>query len=426
MRRTPVVGLIAVSGMAGVALGEPESAEAVFASRILPIFRSENPSSCVECHLSGVDLKSYILPSSDATFLSLRDQGMVDLDDPGASEILRRIAMQPEAGSREAAAGAALIHERNRKAEYKAFAAWIEACCKDPKLRNAPRLAPAQHARPARPIAVIRHNRMDRVVDSFSRKIWALRFRCRDCHMRDGAKFEKHFEEHGEKMAWLDARGPEATMRNIVDRKLVDLDRPERSKLLLKPLNVIEHGGGKKMLLGDTDYWSFLSWIRDYANVVRDGYTSVDALPDRATRTGSEVWLRVERVPAAWLGRTGILTVHRPASTGRGWEDRPVALASFVARKNPRFGVFAQSYLMIESEKSDAPELANGSYRVRIHLDAAKRTDSDADAALTGTRLVAEADVRSAWQRGFRNATVIRGPTLRLTASADEAADAGP
>src|SRR6266851_4547978 len=65
----------------------------VFERRILPIFKSPNPSSCVQCHLAGVDLKNYILPSSTKTFLSLRDRGLVDLDNPEQSKILRLIKM---------------------------------------------------------------------------------------------------------------------------------------------------------------------------------------------------------------------------------------------------------------------------------------------------------------------------------------------
>src|SRR5207302_10122531 len=100
--------------------------EQVFEKRILPIFQSPNPSSCVQCHLSGVDLKQYILPSSAKTFLSLRDQGLVDLKDPEDSKILRLINMN------EADRGANLIHEKQRKAEYEAFVEWLRACAADP------------------------------------------------------------------------------------------------------------------------------------------------------------------------------------------------------------------------------------------------------------------------------------------------------
>ena len=53
---------------------ERSSSLALFDERILPIFRSSDPSSCVQCHLASVDLKDYILPSEEKTFVSLRDQ----------------------------------------------------------------------------------------------------------------------------------------------------------------------------------------------------------------------------------------------------------------------------------------------------------------------------------------------------------------
>src|SRR5262249_31487825 len=73
-----------VSGVARSVLAADvaSAAQTVFERRILPIFKSPNPSSCTECHLAGVDLKQYILPSHERTFLSLRDQGLVDLENP--------------------------------------------------------------------------------------------------------------------------------------------------------------------------------------------------------------------------------------------------------------------------------------------------------------------------------------------------------
>src|SRR5271156_6110674 len=102
-----VFALIAVSRMHA----DTPTPEQVFEKRILPIFKSSNPSSCTQCHLSGVELKNYILPSSAKTFLSLRDQGMVDLKKPEDSKILRLINMN-EADKK----GANLIHEKMRKA----------------------------------------------------------------------------------------------------------------------------------------------------------------------------------------------------------------------------------------------------------------------------------------------------------------------
>ena len=74
-----------VPGRGKAAIGSGASADRehrspaeIFDRRIMPIFRSAKPSSCVECHLSGVDLKNYILDSPEKTFVSLRDQGLID------------------------------------------------------------------------------------------------------------------------------------------------------------------------------------------------------------------------------------------------------------------------------------------------------------------------------------------------------------
>src|SRR5579859_2897560 len=84
-----VIGITAAAARAA----EPTPQE-VFDKRIMPIFKSANPSSCTQCHLAGVDLKNYILPSHEKTFLSLRDQGLVNLDKPEDSKILRLINMK--------------------------------------------------------------------------------------------------------------------------------------------------------------------------------------------------------------------------------------------------------------------------------------------------------------------------------------------
>src|SRR6476469_6205938 len=117
----------------------------VFEERILPIFKSPDPSSCVRCHLASVDLKNYILPSAKDTFLALREQGLIDLGAPEKSKILALI--NRGAGDPK---GAGLITAKRQKAEYEAFAAWIKACAADPALKNAPKpeKAPALATKP--------------------------------------------------------------------------------------------------------------------------------------------------------------------------------------------------------------------------------------------------------------------------------------
>src|SRR5688572_19797135 len=125
---------------------EPDS-KAIFEQRIIPIFKSPNPSSCMECHLAGVDLKNYILPSHEKTFLSLRDQGLIDLDNPADSKILRLIAMGSSTNQ-----GASLISAKVREAEHAAFTDWIKESARDVKLRKAPKLQSNEIAKPARPL----------------------------------------------------------------------------------------------------------------------------------------------------------------------------------------------------------------------------------------------------------------------------------
>src|SRR5260370_34644367 len=167
------VGSAAADDKSGDAAPSPQE---VFEKRILPIFKSPDPSSCVQCHLAGVDLKNYILPSHEQTFVSLRDQGLVDLNWPEKSKILALIQM----GDADKT-GAALIHQKTRRAEYEAFADWVKRSAEDPRLRNLPKLNAADVAGPKRPVEVIRHARTDRLLESFTSNIWSMRFRCMGC-----------------------------------------------------------------------------------------------------------------------------------------------------------------------------------------------------------------------------------------------------
>ena len=87
MPRMLIVVLAVAAGaaaIAGDAETKPDPME-LFEQRIMPIFKSPDPSSCVQCHLAAVDLKEYILPSHEKTFASLRAQGLVDVEHPNRS-----------------------------------------------------------------------------------------------------------------------------------------------------------------------------------------------------------------------------------------------------------------------------------------------------------------------------------------------------
>ncbi|MEX0702499.1 MAG: formylglycine-generating enzyme family protein [Planctomycetales bacterium] len=288
VRCQPLAGVLllgAVFAPRAAAEDSPTPSE-IFERRIMPIFASENPSSCTQCHLAGVDLKDYILPSHEKTFLSLRDRGLIDLDAPDDSKILKLIRMAPEQPAEDS--GAALIHEKVRRQELEAFAAWIKAATADPRLRAAPALSAEETAGPARPDEVIRHARVDRLLESFEKHIWSQRQRCLACHMPGQEANPKHHElnakhagRHGEDvMNWMKPEGAEATMRHLMASGLIDTERPDRSLLRTKPLeDGVTHGGGKKMKPGDAGDRGFRAWLEDYAAVVNDQYKTAEDLP---------------------------------------------------------------------------------------------------------------------------------------------------
>lgn len=70
MRSAPLL-LLSAAALGLVSCGDSTdggSALALFERRILPILNSPKPSSCAECHLSGVDLKDYIRKDQKETF----------------------------------------------------------------------------------------------------------------------------------------------------------------------------------------------------------------------------------------------------------------------------------------------------------------------------------------------------------------------
>lgn len=282
----------ALSGQESSGVPSGSTPAEVFEQRIMPIFRSPEPASCIQCHLSSVDLKDYILPSHEQTFASLRDQGLIDLAEPGKSKILALIRM----GEDDPDPGARRLHEQTRRSEYEAFADWIRSSCDDPRLRNLPRLPAEQLARPEQPDEVIRHARKSRIVDSFTRHVWSQRMRCFPCHtpheldesnpkhqvtiQRHREFLEKYGAEFGDRLN-IFRETPEATLQSLIEKSrdagegelpLINLAEPAKSLLLLKPtaklpprnaegefetpssVEPVSHMGGLKMYVDDQSY----------------------------------------------------------------------------------------------------------------------------------------------------------------------------
>lgn len=410
--------LLAIGSLILSLSARAETPEELFAKRIEPIFKSPNPSSCTQCHLGGVDLKDYIRPTHRETFLSLRDQGLVDLDHPEKSKILHLIDMGKEAKK------ATDIQKKNREAEYEAFAAWIKASAADKALRDAPKLKAAELAKPSKPNEIIRHARQDRVLESFENTVWALRFRCASCHTEEGAAErakKKPTESVGEHMAWIRPTAAE-TLAYLSRTKLMDTKKPERSKLLLKPLNdEVSHGGGVKFLVGDQGYKAFRNFLDDYAAVVTGAYSKADDLPKKPKEVqfGTQAWLKIQNTPPAWADKYVAVKLFAWNVKDGKWETEPMATTD---RKVWGGGKLWQHNLTLLTTpdsanakrwKASRPELAPGKYLMKVYLDADDKLAKDWKAELSEADYVGQAVVESKWPTGYGNMTVVDAATVK-------------
>lgn len=439
------------------AAGSPSPAE-IFDQRILPIFRSPKPSSCVQCHLAAVDLKNYILPSPEKTFASLRDQGLVDLETPEESKILKLIRM----GEKDLDRGARLIHAGTRKAEYEAFAAWIRACAADPAMRNLPGLSPTEQARPERPDPVIRHARISRITDSFVRNVWSQRLRCFPCHtpheidasnpqhqaaLKTMKTFEQKYSSEMLERLKLFRKTPEDTLQHWIATSrqtpedqlpLLNLKQPRKSLIVLKPTSKlpakrddgtfeppsssepVTHMGGLKMHPDDHSYKALVAWIQDYANVVGDRYTSIDELPaDNWYPT--QVILRVTDAPDDWPEGVAVQLFLHTWNEGRSeWDPDPLAFTqgTVTPRRMINGALFLfgsstadQSHSASgEAPASATPELRGGHFLVKAYVDTRGRLTDDPTLLLDAADFVGQTEIRkSRWREGFRQATVVNG-----------------
>jgi hypothetical protein len=407
------LGLLLLWTGPGRAAEPAPTPQEVFEKRLLPIFKSPQPSSCLQCHLSGVDLKNYILPSSEKTFRSLRDQGLIDLDAPEKSKILALIRMGAGEG------GAALISEKVRQAEYEAFRVWIVACARDPELRRAPPLPPPERGGPALPLEVIRHARKDRVLESFENSVWSMRFRCMSCHREGTPECQKLVTENGERVAWIKAAGAAATLDYLRRSSLIDLESPGQSLLLLKPLGEVKHGGGKKLLPGDQGYRAFRGFIDDYVRTVKGGYADARALPPRPARErfGTDRWIKLADTLPPWGDRLLQVDLHAWDAGKGAWEAEPIATTDRLVWGKGRQWQHNLTLLADRgSERARAwraekqPALPEGRYLVKVYVDLAGRAP---DWQAGPDSYAGAVEVRSAWPEGYGRMTVIDSGRVR-------------
>lgn len=403
----PFVVLAASLALAATAVAAEPTAAEVFDKRIAPIFKSPNPSSCVQCHLSGVDLKDYILPDAEKTFRSLRDQGLIDLEKPEKSKIVKLIDM---GGGEKGPA----VQEKNRKAEREAFVAWIAACAADPKLKAAPKLDEKELAKPSKPAEVIRHGRKDQMLASFEANVWAWRFRCMNCHTEGTQQNDKNRKEYGDRVAWVKRAGAGATMDYLVGSKLIDVEKPENSLLLKKPLGE-KHEGGVKFAVGDDAYKGFRAWIEDVAAIRAGKYAAAKDLPkaDGTEKFGTDLWLKLENTPPAWGDKFLQVRVFAWDDKAKGWEAEPIAVSDRVVWGK---GKLWQHTLTLLAAKGSAraegwrvkpPTLPDGKYLAKVFVDEGGKLTKDWTAALGDAEYVGQAEFRAKWKEGYGTMTVV-------------------
>ncbi|MDV6030304.1 MAG: hypothetical protein F9B45_09390 [Phycisphaera sp. RhM] len=439
----------ATAPLALVQASEPTTALQLFEERIMPIFRSPNPSSCVQCHLSSVDIKDYILPSHIDTFIALRGDGLVDVKAPEQSKILTLIQM----GEKDTDPLAKRIHAKTRQAEYEAFSAWIKACCSDPDLVSRSASEQLAAVGPAKPLEVVRHARKSRVLEAFTRNVWSQRMRCFPCHTpdeidADNPKHQKPAERHGELVKTYGARmnlfraTPEATLAALVasSRKqdgkqypLINLKDPAKSLLVLKPTaklppkqddgtlgkpssaDPVSHMGGIKMHVDDHSYKLFVAWLEDYAAVVGDQYATADELPSDNWIPTQRI-LRVKGTPADWKpGSVVQLFVHDKDPSGN-WSEDPVAFTQSVvtprAMVNGALLLIASNLEPDQEAAEDAFPLAAGEYLVKAYVDTEGKLKTAPSQLLDSSDFAGQAVIDAKWLLGFPQAETFEGARL--------------
>ncbi len=371
----------------------------IFERRVLPLVKSERASSCRECHLAGIDLRQYVLEDSAKTFAALAVAGLVDAEKPAKSKLLTFISRRPEKEDP--------LLAKVRSEELAAFQSWIEAAAKNPPA-PLPTAAQSTIGSPT-PLEVIRHTRIDRVLKSFVEKIWVDIERCENCH--SPARNSRLIEKHGEQISWISPNDPAGTLAKSAQQGIIDVEKPEESLILLKPLGVVEHGGHRKFALGSDPDKRFRSFLADYASAVRGGYREAKDLPVESTEvryaTGQQ--LRITGLNSDWRDRLMRVDIYcwengkwssKRIATGDGYVNGPQKLW-----QNMILGIDdrSQSGKSAESKRL----LPSGKYRVRMFLDRDKRLDRDRDYELGDEEFVGSVEFSGDWKPGYQPPKIV-------------------
>jgi hypothetical protein len=269
-------------------------------------------------------------------------------------------------------------------------------------------------ARPSAPDAVIRHGRTDRLLASFEKTVWAMRFRCMNCHTEGTPQNAEKVKEYGPRVAWVKKGGAGETMDYLLASKLIDPKEPEKSLLLQKPLGAVKHEGGVKFAPGDQGYKAFRQWLEDVAAIKTGKYAAAADLPADAgpLRFGTEAWLKLADTPPEWADKLLQVDVHAWDAEAGAWEAKPVATSDRVVWGKGK--LWQHTVTLLAEPGSDRarrwsagkPVLPPGRYLLKVYVDRDARLQKDWTATLGQEEYVGQVEVRATWRDGYNTMTV--------------------
>ncbi len=246
-----------------------ESPGELFERRVRPLLETDRPESCSECHAGGISLAGFAREDACESMACLLADGLVNLEDPEGSVLLSWIERARGIGR--------LVTEQMVREEYLGFRSWIEheaACgkCRDATCGDEPAEFCAIGSSPPNSFGLGTDPgdcEQETLEALFRGTIYKDRDRCLPCHFVEEetaiSTAPRFFTERGGCGV-----GSLASMRAILRLGLVNVDAPEQSFLLLKPLaesdGGMPHEGGDKFVKeGDAHYRSFSHWVFRYS-----------------------------------------------------------------------------------------------------------------------------------------------------------------
>lgn len=255
----------------------PEAGLELYERRIAPLLEDDRPSTCNQCHLSGIDLALYLQDSPCATMQCMAEEGIVDLDAPEDSVVLSWIERAVPSGG---------ITEQTIATERQAVLEWIEqvSACGGEMCEpvEQPCGQPPTEADCEFPPPVAESMGLDDPGDCsdltlelvWREKVYSWRSRCYPCH------FDSHDGDFGGAPRWIATGSCNSasllTLHNAEEAGYLDPEDPMRSLLLTKPLDEasggVEHGGGPKLHSAEEPtYLDYAYFVQRWADCQAQG-----------------------------------------------------------------------------------------------------------------------------------------------------------